>query len=395
MLLRYKIKNFQSFRDETEIDLTLKPKAPVRGWERTSTSGARATTALAIYGANAAGKTALLKPLAFVAWFVSRSFSADPDAEIPFQPHLASEKEPTYIELEADDRDGAVWRYELTLTRAGVIREALFRKGETRSFSYVFIREQVADGGYEVKQKGFGFAPAEAKKVRANASLISTAAQYNVDVAKHLADVPFISNIHVYGRHPINTMLTHASEVFAETEEYRAPMQELMLAWDLGLSGISFSEVEVKDTDGTVKRKRWRAFGEHITSRGERFTLPIEQESSGTQATFTLLSSLLHILDIGGVCAIDEMESDLHSMLITPIIELFDRQESNPHGAQLLFTCHSPKPLELLQKSQVYFVEKTDCESEAFRGDTIEGLRTDDNLRAKYESGSLGAIPRL
>jgi predicted ATPase len=92
---------------------------------------------------------------------------------------------------------------------------------------------------------------------------------------------------------------------------------------------------------------------------------------------------------------IDEMESDLHPMLLEPILELFDKQSTNPNGAQILFTCHSSKVLELLQKPQVTFVEKNMCESEAFRGDDVDGLRSDDNLRSKYESGAIGAIPQL
>ena len=57
-------------------------------------------------------------------------------------------------------------------------------------FSYVFVRDwNEDDKNYTVKQQDFGLAPQEAKKVRANASLISTAAQYGVPLAARLAEV--------------------------------------------------------------------------------------------------------------------------------------------------------------------------------------------------------------
>src|SRR5262245_20386528 len=127
MLLSYKFANFQSFKGSTEVDLTLGKKTPVRGWERTSPSGQRVTTAAGVFGANAAGKTALLKPLAFVAWFITQSFSAPADARIPITPHFETAQEPTKIEVEADDEAGTVWRYSLEVNQTKVIREALYR----------------------------------------------------------------------------------------------------------------------------------------------------------------------------------------------------------------------------------------------------------------------------
>ena len=101
------------------------------------------------------------------------------------------------------------------------------------------------------------------------------------------------------------------------------------------------------------------------------------------------------ILAQGGVALIDELENDLHPHMVEPVLDLFANKSTNPHHAQIIFTCHTPEVLDLLHKAQVLFVEKTDCESVAYRGDEIEGLRSDDNLRAKYMSGALGAVPQI
>src|SRR5688572_22513880 len=128
MLHSYAFSNFQSFRRRTEVSLVLNKKAPLTGWERTSADGTRLTTALAILGANAAGKTALLQPLAFARWFILHSFKREPDAEIGINTHRASPNEPFEFEMVAEDEKGVVWRYELKATKERVLHEALYKK---------------------------------------------------------------------------------------------------------------------------------------------------------------------------------------------------------------------------------------------------------------------------
>lgn len=393
MLLSYTFSNFQSFPGETFVDLTLGAKAPVRGWERLSPSGQRTTTALGVFGANGAGKTALLKPLVFVAWFMQQSFARTPESKIPLISHFQS-KEPTKIEVVADDLAGTVWKYVLHADENKVIYEALFRKGSR--YSYVFKRALTDDGvSYDIQQQGFGFAAAEAKKVRPNASLIATAAQYGVEIATHVSAFLLTSNVRVTGRAPYGAdNVEVASELFGNDEGLRNKMAALITQWDLGLSSINVEEIEYNDSNGDPQTF-WTAFGVHKLKNGQIRKLHFPAESSGTQSVYWLLSRLLTALESGGIAVIDEIEADLHSNLLEPIIELFDAPKMNTHGAQLLFACHSFKALELLQKAQVYFVEKIDCESMAFRGDDIAGLRSDDNLRAKYESGAIGAIPNI
>jgi len=395
MLHFYAFSNFQSFFDRTEVSMAVNAKTSIKGWGVESQAKERLSIALAVVGANGAGKTALLKPLGFLGWFVRHSFSTlGPESDIPVTPHFSSPNSPTEIEVEAEDHEGVVWRYVLRLTTKRVLYEALFKKKER--FSYVFIREwSESEAQYLIKQQGFNFAPAEARKVRANASLISTAAQYGVEAAQHLLKFNLVTNVGVEGRHHFHqSHLSRAAELFGNFAEMKDKMVALLKSWDLGLSDVKVEEVEVKTKDGKAE-KHWVTLGIHKTREGKLVPLVFEEESSGTQSAYVLLSRLLVVLGMGGVAAIDEMESDLHPRMIEPILDLFANPETNPLQAQLIFTCHSMEVLDILHKSQVIFVEKNECESVAFRGDTISGLRSDDNLRAKYMSGALGAMPKV
>jgi AAA15 family ATPase/GTPase len=136
-------------------------------------------------------------------------------------------------------------------------------------------------------------------------------------------------------------------------------------------------------------------YGVHLVAEKEH-ALMMMQESSGTQGAYLLLSRILPALQSGGLAVIDELEADLHPHLLAPILDLFFSTHTNPYNAQLIFTCHSLEILSLMHKSQVVLVEKDEnCQSEAWRLDEVKGVRSDDNLYAKYMAGAYGAVPEL
>ena len=104
---------------------------------------------------------------------------------------------------------------------------------------------------------------------------------------------------------------------------------------------------------------------------------------------------ILPVLEHGGIAIIDEIDNDLHPHMLPKMLDLFKFQHTNPHNAQIIFSCHTPEILNLLKKHQVYLVEKNDLISETWRLDEVIGLRSDDNTYAKYNAGALGAIPNI
>jgi len=391
VLHSYAVANFQSFRERVEVDLTINRKVELTDWMTVSPTGERLSKLMAVIGPNGSGKTALLKPIVFINWFISNSFQMQPDAAIPVAPHAAANNEPTELECMVDF-ESTLWRYVLRCTPERVLHEALYQKRDR--FGYVFIRDwDVATNAYVVKQKDFGLAPQEARKVRPNVSLISWAAQFGVPLAVRLAATYVNSNVNVLGRVPMgNQDVQNAAQHFSAHPEQRKRMEQLLSAWDLGLSGIELIELPVNNPQDP-SQKAWVPFGKHKNKTTE-FQLPFALESSGTQGAFVLLSRLLQTLEFGGLAVIDEFENDLHPHMLEPILDLFANPTTNPRQAQLLFTCHAIEVLNLVHKSQVMLVQKNeDCESTASRLDAVEGIRSDDNLYAKYMAGAYGAVP--
>ena len=152
---------------------------------------------------------------------------------------------------------------------------------------------------------------------------------------------------------------------------------------------------DMKLPDGVKLPPQYLVLGVHTLSDGSRHELQWMEESSGTRMAFTQLRYLLSVLADGGIAVIDELESDMHPHMIEPLLDLFASSHTNPHNAQIIFTSHSIETIGLLGKSQVFLVEKKDGASEAWRLDTMDGVRVQDNLYAKYMSGAYGAVPQL
>lgn len=405
MLHSFALKNFLSFKERTEVSFALTQKASSHGWDTSSPTGQRLATALAVIGANGAGKTSLIKPVAFLSWFIKHSFlQSIPNAPMPIKPHFSAPHEPIEFEIEADDLNGTLWRYELKATPERVLHEAVYKRPNKKraKYSYVFERDwDEASKEYIIKQDGFGLNPTEAKKVRPNASLISTAAQYGVEVAQRLVGANVASNIMQVGRVDPNLGFVNASIFFHENAALKAQMETLLHDLDFGLSGVEIRKLdiamppEMKFPEGTKLPAQYQVLGVHTLKDGSRHELQMMEESSGTRTAFTQLWYLLSVLASGGIAVIDELESDMHPHMIEPLLDLFASPHTNPHNAQIIFTSHSIEVMGLLGKSQVFLVEKKNCESEAWRLDTMDGVRVQDNLYAKYMSGAYGAVPQL
>ena len=397
MIVQLKFSNCYSFAEEAQLSFELGKKPSASAFDIEVSPARRLNKVAAVIGANGSGKTQLIKPLAFLSWFISDSFLGNrPEAAIPYRPHALKEDRPTRFELTFLDQ-GEEYRYKLVLSRGRVEHESLHKK-TSHLFSYIFSRDMASDNDnrpvYRYRQQGFGLPAARAEQLRHNASLISAAHNYDVELASRLAKYfgQYMYNIHVSGRRYFDSgSVLESAEFFSHNGELHSRMEELMCDFGLGLCKVSIDAVQdPQGSDSTV----WMPFSTHAAKGGE-FTLPFFEESSGTQSAFVLLRRILPVLAHGGVAIIDEIDNDLHPHMLPYIVELFKFEHTNPHRAQIIFTCHTPEMLNLLKKHQIFLVEKQAQESEAWRLDEVTGLRTDDNLYAKYVAGALSAVPNL
>lgn len=403
MIRSFTVENFCSFRHPTPVSLVVGKNAPENTTFHDSlVPEERLSTVIGVFGPNASGKTNLLKSLSFISWFLLHSYEAGPDEPIPvdgFRP--LGPDEPTRVQLEYE-AEGTLFRYKAELTSTAVLSETLSRRGETGRFSAVLQRQS---GGPSEKPAitihGDLGIPKDVllNTLRPNASIVSTALQTgNESLKRWVHAISGVSNVHRFGRASHFTesqLLRSAMQLFHREKALFDQMHDLVLRGDLGIKQLDITEETVIDQDKGEMRKELVAMVTHTAGELPDFSLPLLLESSGTKRLFILLSWLLPALRDGRPAIIDELESDLHPHMLPWILRLFTSPENNPYGAQLLFTCHTVETMNRLDKTQIVLVEKgsEDNVSEAWRLDELQGVRRDDNLFAKYNAGSYGAVP--
>ena len=98
-----------------------------------SPGGARLSKILAVIGPNASGKTNVLKPLAFLKWFIAHSFiTSTPEDKNLVQSHFFSDMTDSEFEIDFEDR-GRQYRYSLVINPERVVHESLHLKNQQNS----------------------------------------------------------------------------------------------------------------------------------------------------------------------------------------------------------------------------------------------------------------------
>ena len=137
-----------------------------------------------------------------------------------------------------------------------------------------------------------------------------------------------------------------------------------------------------------------------INAEGESklYSLELEDESDGTRKLMSIAPAIEAVLNKGGIFLVDELERELHPMLVNYIVAKFQSKKSNPNSAQIIFTTHNTElmNLEIMRKDQIYFADKsrTDGSSELYSV-TDFSTKTADNIRKGYLVGKYGATPNL
>ena len=401
MIYAFGGRNFYSFKDPFRVDFRIRADASERTVFVNDDEGVMANRVMGVFGANASGKTHLLKALGFLHWFIVHSASENkPNAGLVKSFFRFTSKQNDATELWIEFRmDGEMYRYDVKYRPTGVVKESLKKRVER--LGYVFKREWDAKKeGYRFKAQ-HGFSDAETKLAqRRNASFIATALLVEHPFARRFDAFfsSFYGNVGHFGRTEQhdpdvdNVMLT--ASYFNDNPEMLEWVNKRLAYFDLGLDAIKIEERKFLDDEGKEETKEI-PLGVHLHG-GVAFSLSMFEESRGTQALFVLLRHILPVLLHGGVAYIDEFELGLHSHMIPRLLDLFYSRKHNEKGAQVIFTTHADYVIQRLEKCQMLFVEKDDEGASSVYGlADIKGVRNDENHYFKYHAGAYGGVPNI
>lgn len=412
MLVEFRVKNFRSIRDEQVFSMVASNDATLRETHTIATSIAsvpRLLCAAVIYGANASGKSNVLRALQFLAEMVRQSSDLSPDQRYgvkPFLLDLATATAPSEFEVTVLEA-GIRYQYGFSMTADRILTEYLLVYKNFKPQRW-FDRSIDGDG---VDRYVYGPGLKGPKTVWQNATrssslFLSTAVQLNAQALRPLFDA--LTNKLVV----INENAPLAAEFTAN--KLRDPAMNQRLGNDLRAADISVAAIEVEPVklktlqtrhdlvSGNTSVEHGEIMGNqihflHETQRGSA-RLALSDESSGTRNYLFLLGPIHEILARGSTLVVDELDTSLHPLLVRELVQLFSNPAVNALGAQLIFSTHDSSLLDapfLLRRDQVWLVEKDAMQATKLYPLLDFSPRKGEALARGYLSGRYGAVPFL
>ncbi|MEY2926792.1 MAG: hypothetical protein RL367_1269 [Pseudomonadota bacterium] len=410
MLYRLEIENFYSVRDLQVLDLTIAPNVSDpdgRFAPLFPGSPLRAPKVVALYGANASGKTTVLKALQFLFDFARDSvlrtapgFACDRfnDLESADRPiklaielgGVADISQERMTQLESGKAvPWSAYRYELELEvengqSTRVSREALRQKPDGNGrWQRVFERDCNGDfkGSSSFQIAGFRHL---LNTLSPNASVISSFAQFQhpTAVALKKALLSVLGNLGWDGLMPRDGLL---AGILANQPEMVAAINRDVSRIDLGVDQMRIEQGHDQIGPSILFRHK-----------GLAAEMPWAHESHGTRAFIRMFPLLATTLASGGIAVIDEFDRMLHPLILPEILSWFYDTNRNPNDAQLWISCHSASLLDDLTKEEIAFCEKDNSgRTTIYSLMDVKAIRRDDNLYRKYLSGAYGAVPHI
>lgn len=419
MLLRFSVANWTSIREEQELSLVAADQHEDLAVRDIPGTGLQSLPVVGVFGANASGKSNLLKALSYARDVVSHSHNKwDPRGGTRRIPFLLGDTARQPSEFSFDFvQDEVRYEYGFGVDDRQVTEEWLYSwpRGRRR-----MLFERGGPGADDVEmgpglRRGFGKRSQMAlESVRPNSLLVSAGALVNHPLLTQVYD--WFARVGVAEDSNAPGRLDYTARMFAGAERQLCGL--LLKYADLGIESIRVEERELPKEAMAHFNEALRLLNpehssagpadvrvspeilvEHSTSDGERVELPYGAESSGTQTWLSMIGPVVRALTRGGVLVVDELDARLHPNLAGQLVRLFSEPESNPLGAQLVFNSHDVTLLSrhsfgFLTRDQTWFTQKgADGATEliALREYKVRSDR--DDLVKKYLLGSFGAVP--
>ncbi len=408
MIVEFRVRNFRSIRDDNKISFVASSDNTNQNSivETNNKSIPRLLKAAVIYGANAGGKSNLIRAIGFMRNMVAASFMHQPDAKLNMQPFKIDTKkinEPTEFEITIL-KNNVRYQYGFEMTSERITEEWLlvYKTPKPQTwFIRKFNQEKNIDQ-YEFSAHLTGDKKSWIDAARPNVLFLSTAAFMQSELLKPIYN--WITNdIVTLGNGNIPD--PHFSSLMLQNSQGKMDIFEFLRSADTGISDIvletrkrvtkSFSfglvgagEIEEKEEDVQVP-----LFLHSCKNGSAKFDL--QDESDGTQKMFSYSALFLDVLKQGKSILIDELDNSLHPHLVRHLVSLFNSKDTNPNGAQLFFSTHDTNLLDgnLLRRDQIWFAEKDENHATVIYPLTEFSPRNNDAFERGYLTGRYGGLP--
>ena len=425
MLSSFFVRNFRSIL-ELRLDFSFAEGKAPNGYKDFEVlpfleagDGQRLVPCAAFFGANASGKTNILKAINALKTLLREGGRL---ADL-FEPNLLNPKftettlEPVFV-IGAD-----AFTYRITYSHSAISEELLLKNGEPvfhiqkldptfspALLSPAYSREKLADILRVECTDGDG---------RQTKPFLHRIGKSYAGLHPDLKNVcGYFENCVRFFTNDGPMLLPIAVEILANAigGDQAAALREItdvVRRADIEISAITITETELAPDDqphrGSLLKKDSNTGTRHSVSitathqdvSGNAVLLNfLKHESTGTQRLAGLIGLIIAALKTGGVILVDELECSLHPLIMREIVLLFKKRRHNPKHAQLIFTTHNTDILDdsILRLSEIALVRKTLANGTLVRRlvdakKDGEDIRNVTNFRKQYLAGFYSGVP--
>ena len=384
MLLQFSITNHRSIKETAIISMKAAADKTMKEVLISPDGKKELVPVMAIYGANAAGKSNVIHALLLMREMVCGSYAKPlKGAELPYEPFafVDGQTEPTTFEI-IYYYESIKYAYGFSFDKDRIISEYLYHWSNGRE-ALVFSREKDEYEFRESIQEQLTLAG----RTSENRLYLTSSNEWNCAQTEK-AYLWFQKNL----RGLIATGVSNESTIDAIRkggDGKQRILKEMMLA-DLGICNVELSGTKEKPIISTVHQLT------DDSGEKKQYTLLLGQESVGTQRFFSRIGLWMDALNSGAVLVVDEIEASMHPLLTRHLIEMIQDQTTNQNHAQLIFTTHDTGllDLKLLRRDQIWFAEKDEKTMQTdIYALTEFSPRKEENIARGYLQGRYGAIP--
>lgn len=423
MILEFSVGNFRSIKDIQTISFVASPivsknKEIDENNTFQATDKIRLLKSLAIYGANASGKSNFIKAISAFTNIVQHSVIVPMTLTSYIEPFLLSaktEKEPTYFQIVFIIGD-TTYRYGFEATKKDISSEWLFSTNHNKKGSkeiYLFKREfqalSVNEKQFKELHKFKKFLNGDNPIFKNTSLLISALAALNEPISnlitKDISRFSILSGLRDTGIRAIT------DEAIIQSEPFKNEILTLLKETDTSIEDIK----AIEPSKINANRQSFESFNDVLNGGKEKIIATFHNKqdvetpetvllfldyhaSEGTKKMYEIYPLVMMALNQGITMIIDEFDARFHSKLSQKIIDLFNNPKTNPKNAQILVVTHDTNLLssKTFRRDQILFVEKDKNEaSHIYALAEFKGVRNDASFEKDYLDGRYGAVPFL
>lgn len=422
MLITFRVSNFLSFNDEAELSMQAGSQRNLPSHYISTGSGRNDVNILktaVIYGANASGKSNLIKAMDFAKKVIVNGIKSETTYNKHFRLDPANREKPSSFEFEFKlDEKMYAYGFSAHLESKKIKEEWLVELGKTTE-NVIYERKVLDNGQSEFPVFNLKLSDKKAvNRFEVYREDVLDSQLFLTELSEKTLTIE--SSIFIKMFEAIEAIFfCYPSTFFTLPRFYKLfdkkHIVELVNFFKVGIADLSLEEYEidevqlnnqlkdndlfgnrheVKEHDG--KKIMSKLIAKHIATNG-LVDFELGEESDGTQRLFDFIFLLIGLRttnDKNAILIIDEIDRSLHPELSRKVLEFFITTTEGIES-QLIVSTHESSLLDLnlLRRDEIWFTEKD--ANGATKLYSLEEFkpRHDTELRKAYLTGRFGAIP--